>query len=90
MSGRFWKWFHLAGVFAMIILWVTAGLLGWLESVVFVSHVSMAALVLAELSSWQGSRTEQKQDKQIEENDNRDDQQDDTLNINTDTEENRE
>lgn len=60
----------------MLGLWVLAGLMGWLESVKFVSHVSMAALVLAELSSWQGSRTEQKQDQQIDENEDRDDNQD--------------
>jgi hypothetical protein len=84
MSGKFWKFFHLVGIFAMIALWIVAGIFGWLKSVTFVSHVSMAALVLAELSSWQGSRTEEKQDEQIEENDDRDDHQDQHLNLDTD------
>lgn len=76
LSGKFWKWVHLVGIFAMLALWIFATVTGLVKSVVFVSHVSMLALVLAEISSWQGSRTEQKQDKQIEENDDRDDKQD--------------
>lgn len=67
MSGRFWKWVHFWGIFVVIGVWILAGFTGWINSVAFVSHISMAALVLAEISSWQGSRTEQKQDKQIEE-----------------------
>lgn len=66
MSGQFWKWTHFVGIFFFIGIWITAGILGWLESVTFVSHISMAALVLAEISSWQGSRTEMKQDAEIE------------------------
>lgn len=63
LTGRFWKWFHLVGVFAMIALWAIATLTKLVESVTFVSHVSMLALVLAEFSAWQASRTEQKQDQ---------------------------
>jgi hypothetical protein len=44
------------------IFWVPftllAFFLGWLESVVFVSFVSMIALFLGSFSSWQASRTE--------------------------------
>jgi len=40
-----------------------AFLLGWLESVVFVSFVSMIALFLGSFSSWQASRTEVAQDE---------------------------
>jgi hypothetical protein len=65
LDGRFWKRVHFVGIFVMIAIWVVAGIFGWLQSVTFVSHISMAALVLAEISSWQGSRTEQKQDKQL-------------------------
>jgi hypothetical protein len=79
MSGKFWKWVHLGGIFVVAIIWIVAGILGWLQSVTFVSHVSMAALLLAEISSWQGSRTEMKQDQQIEQNQERDDKQDKTL-----------
>ena len=45
-----------------LLLWVAAGFLGWLESVVFVSHLSAAALVLTSLGAWQGARAEDKAD----------------------------
>lgn len=83
MDGRFWKIVHFYGIFLFIGVWIAAGIFHWLNSVTFVSHVSMAALVLAEISSWQGSRTEQKQDKQIEQNNKRDDIQDDELGTDT-------
>lgn len=79
MSGKTWKSLHFISIFLLLGLWVAAGYFGWLSSVVFVSHVSMAALVLAQLSSWQGARTEQKQDEQIEDNEERDDRQDEVL-----------
>lgn len=47
----------------MLIVWGIATLTGLVQSVVFVSHVSMLALVLAEFSAWQASRTEQKEDQ---------------------------
>ena len=62
-SGKFWKYFHFSGILFFISLWLVASFTGWIESVKFVSHVSMAALVLAELSSWQAARVEQKEDK---------------------------
>lgn len=66
MSGKFWKGVHFCGIFVVLGIWGAAYILGWLQSVTFVSHISMAALVLAEISSWQGSRTEEKQDADIE------------------------
>lgn len=63
MNGKFWKYFHLVGIFFFIALWAAAWIFGWVQSVVFVSHVSMVALVLAEFSAWQASRTEQKEDE---------------------------
>ena len=42
----------------MLALWALASGFGWVKSVVFVSHVSMLALVLAEFSAWQGARAE--------------------------------
>lgn len=39
---------------------------GWLQSVVFVSLVSMVALFLGSFSSWQAARVEVKQEEQIE------------------------
>lgn len=62
MNGRFWKWVHFAGIFVMLAIWGFATLTGLVKSVTFVSHVSMLALVLAEFSAWQASRTEQKED----------------------------
>jgi 4-hydroxybenzoate polyprenyltransferase len=61
-TGRTWKWIHLGFVFFFVALWGLAAVMGWLKSVTFVSHVSMVALVLAEVSAWQAARTEQKQD----------------------------
>jgi hypothetical protein len=40
--------------------------LGWLESVTFVSLMSMVALFLGSFSSWQAARVEVKQDEQID------------------------
>ena len=52
------------------ILWVpitiAAFFLGWLESVTFVSLISMLALFLGSFSSWQAARTEVKQEQQME------------------------
>lgn len=62
MRGLGWKRFHFVGVLAMVALWAVATLTHLVNSVTFVSHVSMLALVLAELSAWQAARTEQKQD----------------------------
>lgn len=39
-------------------------LTGWMESVIFVSAVSIYANLVGHWSSWQASRTEQKQDRQ--------------------------
>lgn len=48
------------------VLWVPitvmAYVLKWLESVVFVSLISMVALFLGSFSAWQAARTEVKQD----------------------------
>lgn len=44
-------WFWIA-------LWIAASIFGWLASVTFVSHVSMAALVLTSWSAHQGARAE--------------------------------
>jgi hypothetical protein len=44
---------------------VLAFFLGWLESVTFVSLISMLALFLGSFSSWQAARTEVKQEHQM-------------------------
>jgi hypothetical protein len=43
--------------------------LHWLQSVTFVSLMSMIALFLGSFSAWQASRVEVVQDEQIQEND---------------------
>ena len=43
-----------------------AYLTGWLESIVFVSVMSMIALFLGSFSAWQAARTEQLQEKTID------------------------
>jgi integral membrane sensor domain MASE1 len=64
MSGKFWKRFHLIILGIVFVLWAAATFLGWLSSVAFVSHISMLALVLAELSAYQSARVERNQDKE--------------------------
>lgn len=56
-------------------LWITAAFKGWLESVVFVSHLSVVALVLSSWAAWQAARTEVRQEK----NEQRDDEQDEQI-----------
>lgn len=66
ISPRALRRFH--GVCTVLWLPVTAGAywLGWLQSVTFVSLMSMIALFLGSFSSWQASRTEVKQDESEE------------------------
>lgn len=55
--------FHGYSTLFWIPFTLLAFLLGWLESVVFVSFVSMIALFLGSFSSWQASRTEVAQEE---------------------------
>lgn len=57
------EWIHGGFAILWFVLWMVAIPLGWLQQVTFVSHMSMAALVYASVSAWQGSRTEVKQDE---------------------------
>ena len=45
------------------IIWALAWMFGWLDSVRFVSHLSIIALVLSSGAAWQASRTEVKEDE---------------------------
>lgn len=56
--------FHLICTMFWLPFTLLAYLIGWLESVTFVSLISMLALFLGSFSSWQASRTEVKLDKQ--------------------------
>jgi hypothetical protein len=41
---------NVAALGVSVVVWVLAVVFGWLDSVVFLSHISMAALVLAAVS----------------------------------------
>lgn len=52
------EFIHGGFVIFWIIIWVAAAIFGWLSSVIFVSHLSAAALVLSSWAAWQGARAE--------------------------------
>jgi hypothetical protein len=43
-------WINVAILVGSILLWVAATFFGWLTSVAFVSHISIAALVISAIS----------------------------------------
>lgn len=59
--AKFLAVFHLVCTILWIPVTVVAYLLGWLESVTFVSIISMLALFLGSFSSYQASRAELQQ-----------------------------
>lgn len=61
-NSRVLRAIHGGLVVFWIILWIVAALAGWVKSVIFVSHLSLAALVLASAAAWQATRTEVKED----------------------------
>lgn len=63
MEARGYKRIHGAATVAFVGLWGLAVPTGWINSVAFISHISMAALVYAAWSAWQSTRTEVKQDE---------------------------
>lgn len=62
MSPRAMRHIHAALTVFWLALWGVAALSGWLKSVVFVSHLSIAALVLSSFAGWQSARAEDKAD----------------------------
>ena len=50
MRSKVLLWLNVVTLIASLVLWPVAWLGGWLESVTFVSHISMAALVISALS----------------------------------------
>jgi hypothetical protein len=48
--GFFLLWFNIAMLAGSMILWVLAAVFGWLESVSFVSHISMGALLISSIA----------------------------------------
>lgn len=57
------KWFHGISVWVWALIWIVAGFRGWLSSVTFVSHISMATALLTSFAAWCSTRVEVKQDK---------------------------
>lgn len=75
LFGRpaFLRAFHGYSVLAWLMLWAVASVFHWINDVQFVSHISMAALVLGSWSSWQAARVEVRQDEMIEQRSDADD-----------------
>jgi hypothetical protein len=48
--GFFLLWFNIAMLAGSMVLWGLAAVFGWLESVTFVSHISMGALVISSIA----------------------------------------
>lgn len=63
MSARGWRRAHGIAAVVFTVLWAISIPTGWIHSIVFISHVSMVALVYAALSAWQSGRTEVKVDE---------------------------
>lgn len=63
MGAVGWKRTHGVAAVVFVCIWVLAVPTGWIHSVVFVSHMSMLALVYTAVSAWQSGRTEVKQDE---------------------------
>ncbi len=49
---------------ALLVLWPVATLTGWITSVAFVSHISMAAFIVAVAACIETSRVEVKQEEE--------------------------
>jgi hypothetical protein len=47
-----------------LVLWAVAIPIGWISSVAFISHVTMATAVLTSFAAWASGRVEVKQDLQ--------------------------
>lgn len=52
MRVRSWRTANFVGVVLSVVLWVVATVVGWIDSVAFVSHVSMLALVVGFVAAW--------------------------------------
>lgn len=54
---------NMSGVVFFLLLWIVAMPTGWIHSVTFVSHVSMATAVFTCFAAWCSSRVEVKQEE---------------------------
>lgn len=68
----FWKsaksnlWGYTLLLVVLLVLWPVAAFAGWLTSVVFVSHISMAAFIVAVVACIETSRVEVRQEAERE------------------------
>lgn len=51
-----WKTINLWGAGFSAALWIVATLNGWINSVTFVSHISMLALVASFIAAWRADK----------------------------------
>jgi hypothetical protein len=51
-------WINVAIAVGGAVLWVVATILGWVDSVRFVSHISLAAIVLTPIAGMAGGEDE--------------------------------
>lgn len=63
-AARTMRHVHGGVVIAACVLWAVAAWQGWLTSVAFVSHLSVAAIVYTGITAWQGARAEEKADEE--------------------------
>jgi hypothetical protein len=63
LTAKQLKAFHGTCVWLWCLLWLVAGIFGWLSSVTFVSHISMATALLTSFAAWCSTRVEVKQDE---------------------------
>lgn len=62
-KARFLLYLHIAATVIFGIIWVVAIPTGWIKSVTFVSHISMATAMYTAFAAVMGSLTHVKQDE---------------------------
>jgi hypothetical protein len=69
LFGRptFLRAFHGWSIIAWAIIWGLAVPLGWIDSIAFISHVTIVTALLTSFAAWCAARVEVKQDEQIDE-----------------------
>lgn len=67
LFGRpgFLKGFHGWCIVGWALVWGVAHPLGWINSIAFISEVTMATALLTSFAAWCAARVEVKQDEQI-------------------------
>lgn len=55
-----WRKLNAVGAAVSVAIWAVATWLGWIDSVAFVSHISMLALVVSFVAAWRADVPVQK------------------------------